>query len=160
MTAFTFNGDYRDYAQVAQYIGDFARARDEILAAGEYPYDASFRGRIPGDFNREQRERVEGDHETAAIYMLQGLYRAWEQEAQTLTLLAQGYEWLDELDATERFRHVVLCPTDRMGGEWREYRDARVTAEGGRPCGILPKGKRTHGFLVSGRRVLVARVTA
>lgn len=114
---------------------------------------------------REQRKGVEGDHETAAIYMLQGLFRAWEREAEALDLLTKGYEDIDALEAVERFSHVVLHPARRMGGERAEYHDARlvperVTRDGNViavPYGVLPKGKRTHGHLVSGRRVLALR---
>lgn len=162
---FTFNNDYDDFAQVAQFIGDFARVRDEILSAGQYPYNDSFVGRIPGEFNRAKRKNVEGDHETAAIYMLQGLFRAWAQEAEALDLLTKGYEIIDALEAVERFQHIVLHPTRRMGGERAEYHDARllperVTRSGdviAVPTFVLPKGKRTRGYRISGRRVLALR---
>lgn len=160
---FTFNGDYNDFAQVAEYIGDFARVRAEIIEAGQYPYNASFEGRIPGEFNRTTRKNVEGDHETAAIYMLQCLYRAWEIEARVLDLLAKGYRHITYLDEIKRFQHVVLYPTDRHQGEWAEYEGARLLPETnerqtevtGRIRGVLPKGKRTRGYLVNGRNVLV-----
>ena len=156
--SYTFNGNYNDLEQVAQFIGDFAKVHAEIITSGQYPYNASFRGRIPGDFNRESRRNVEGDHEDAAIYLLQGLLRAWEQEAKITDLLAEGYECLEALDDEERFANVVLHPTrHRMGGEWAEYESARVVPEDGRPHGVLPKGKRTRGYLVAGRRVLVRR---
>jgi hypothetical protein len=46
-----------------------------------------------------------------------------------------------------------------MGGEWQEFRDCRLVIkdEAGHPGYVLPKGKRTQGYLISDRRVLARK---
>jgi hypothetical protein len=157
---FTFNRNYDDYEQVAPFIGEYAKVRAEILAATgrTFVYNDELVDRIPGIGNKEKRPNT-GSHEDAAIYMLQTLFRWWEQEAKIIDLLANGYEHVETLSGTERFAHVVLYPTRNMGGEWQEFRDCRLVIkdEAGHPGYVLPKGKRTHGYLISDRRVLARK---
>lgn len=163
---FTFNGKHDDYEQVAPYIGEFAKIRAEIIerTGRSFVYNDDFRDRIPAIANKEMRPPA-GSHEDSAIYMLQKLYRWWEQEARITDLLADGYEILDGLEHETRFRHVIFFPTRDMQGEWAEWRDARLLPEEkphqaeitGRVRAVLPKGKRTHGHLCNGRGVLVLR---
>lgn len=146
---FKFNRDYKDYGQVEQFVPAFMARLREIEAAGQYRYNDSFKGHIPG---------IEGPDEDTAIYLLQGLERRNRQDEKVAALLAAGYEHASTLDGTTKFERVVLYPTREMGGEWAEYQDARlVPYESGEPRAILPKGKRTHGHLVNGRAVLVKR---
>lgn len=147
MPAWTFNGKYEDYSQVAAYLPRFREVLAELTARGEYRYNSSFKGRIAG---------IEGPGEDTAIYMLQGLEHKEAQDAKVETLLAADHAWLDSAEGTTKFKHVVLVPMSRMGGAWAEFRDARVIARNGEPHAVLPKGKRTHGHLILGRRVLVA----
>jgi hypothetical protein len=151
-TSWAFDGEYGNLAQVEQFLPDFLAVLAELEAAGQYRYNDSFKGRIPG---------LDGPHEDAAIYLLQGLERQNKQDAKVAALLADGYEWIDTIDKTTRFAHIVFVPQGRMGGEWREYTDARLGIFPGshNSLFVIPKGRRTNGYLASGRRVL-AKVAA
>lgn len=152
---FTFNKDYDDYEQVMPYYAKYLERYIELLRDGKYPYNDSFKGYL--DIEADDR------NEDSAIYLLQGLRRHREMFTRIERLLAQGYRQVDELDKTTKFEHIVLFPTRNMSGEWAEYREARlvpynrekdVAQVGHAPYAVLPKGKRTHGYLVSGRSVL------
>jgi hypothetical protein len=152
---FQFNGDYNDLEQVAEFLPEFEAILAEIEAAGQYRYNDSFKGRIPGIANTEKRGPNVGTHEEAAIYLLQGLERARRQAETVELLIADDCEWLDALDREARYALVVLVPTRRMGGEWQEFEDARIVPRDGKPYGVLPKGARTRGTLIMDRKVLV-----
>ena len=143
---FTWNRDYKDLEQVAEWLPEFTAIRDEITAAGGYPYNNDFKGRIPG---------ISGEREDTAIYLLQGLYRRREMDLRIAQWLVDGWRHIDSVAATERFAHVILYKADRSG-EWHEYADARLMPEPnprqaevtGRIRALLPKGKRTNGVMV------------
>lgn len=132
-----FNSDYRDLAQIIPFIEEYWTIYGQLRAAGRYPYNASFEGRIPGLAGALPREET-------PIYLLQqlrGLVEGHERLAETL---AAGYWRLRELAARERFASVVVF--DRFYAA-RRFDDARVIPdEQHRPSGLLPKGKRTHGL--------------
>jgi hypothetical protein len=161
-STFQFNGDYHDLAQVAPYIGDFAVLRAEILAATgrSFAYDDEFVDRLPAIANTTKRPNT-GTHEDTAIYLLQTLYRAREQEARLLDLLADGYEEITELDGTTSFERVVLYPRSSHDGPWEEFTSARLAAReigaAGPPFWLLKKGARTHGTMVNERGILARR---
>jgi hypothetical protein len=153
---FVFNHDYNDSTQVAEWLPRFREVLAELEAAGKYRYNDAFRGRIPG---------IEGRDEDTAIYMLQTLEREGAQDAKVAALIRSGYEHVEHLTGVQRFAHVVLYPTRRMGGEWVEFRDCRLVPEAkpnqiaatGPVASVLPKGRRTHGHRVDGRAVLALR---
>ena len=116
---FTWNKDYHDLEQVAEWLPAFTEIRDGITAAGGYPYNDDFKGRIPG---------IAGDREDTAIYLLQGLYRQREMDARIAAWLADGYREVTSVAAVEKFARVILYKRDRSG-EWHEYADARLTPE-------------------------------
>jgi len=147
MTEWRFNKEYDDMEQVAQFLPAFLDVLTEIESAGQYRYNDSFKGRIPG---------IAGACEDTAIYLLQGLERARKESARIEELLAAGYVYVTELPATRKYGHVVLTPTRHMGEEWAEFHDARVVPNGGRPYAILGKGRSVNGHLISGRNVLVS----
>lgn len=157
-TGFRFNKSYDDLEQVREFMPAFLARLHALEAAGKYRYNDAFKGHVPG---------IEGPDEDTAIYLLQGLEHQDRQGEKVAALLADGYRWLDELAETQRFTHICLVPTRRNGGEWAEYHDARVV-----PCSvawpngagkrtpnapgvILPKGRRSHGYMVNDRRLLV-----
>lgn len=152
---FQFNGDYNDLEQVAEFLPEFEAVLAEIEARGEYRYNDSFKGRIPGIANTEKRGPSVGTHEEAAIYLLQGLEHERRQDEKVARLIEDGYEWLTALDDETRFACVILVPTHRMGGAWEEIPSGRVVPREGKPDGVLPKGARTRGTLIMGRKVLV-----
>jgi hypothetical protein len=143
---FTWNRDYKDLEQVAEWLPEYTEVRAAAIKAEGYPYDAFFKGKIPG---------LVGDREDTAIYLLQGLYRQREMDARITAWLADGYRSLTELDAVTKFPHVILYRADRSG-TWHEYADARLVPEAkanqaevtGKISVLIPKGKRTNGVLV------------
>lgn len=144
-----FDKDYGNFDQVAPFLPEFMAVLAELEAADKYRYNDSFKGRIAD---------IAGPHEDSAIYLLQGLERKTAEDAKVTALLAEGYTHVDELPArsAQRYRHIVLYPSRRMGGSWAEYHDARLIERDGKPHGILPKGKRTRGYAVGDRHVLVS----
>jgi hypothetical protein len=80
-----WNNDYDDLEQVAEFLPAFLTVLADIESAGQYRYNDSFKGRIPG---------IAGDHEDTGIYLLQGLERKRAQQSKVDDLLAQGYVWL------------------------------------------------------------------
>lgn len=143
---FTWNRDYEDLEQVAEWLPEFTAFRDAITGAGRFPYNDDFKGKIAG---------IAGEREDTAIYLLQGLFRKREMDARVAAWLADGYRPVTELAATTKFARVILYQAGRSG-EWREYADARLVPETrprqaevtGGIAALLPKGKRTHGVYV------------
>lgn len=142
----TWNNDYSDLEQVAEFYPAYLARYEELRAGGQYPYNDSFKGRIPS---------IEGPREDTAIYLLQGLRRQREMNTRLTGWLADGFEPVGSLGATEKFSRVILYRADRSG-EWHEYADARLVPETnprqaeitGGIAALLPKGKRTHGVYV------------
>lgn len=131
-----FNGDYHDLAQIIPFIEPYWMIYEQIKAAGKYPYNADFEGRIPGLEDALPREET-------PIYLLQGLRGLVEGHERLAQVLDDGYRRLTELATRERFSSVVVF--DRFYAVQR-FEDARVIPdEQRRPSGVLPKGKRTRG---------------
>jgi len=149
MSEWRFNKQYDDLEQVAEFLPHFVSVLNALTAAGEYRYNDSFTGRIPG---------IEGPDEGRAIYLLQGLDRVRTQAARVAELVQAGYVHVTEATHTHRYGHIVLYSPNRNGGTWEEFRNARLipSRTGSKPYAVLPKGKRANGWLVSGRNVLVS----
>ena len=145
---FVFNRDYNDEQQVAPYFDAYMKVYEEITARGEYPYNDSFRGRIEG-------LTADRKNEDSAIYLLQGLRHSREQQAKVEAMLGAGYNWIDNAPHDPvRYAALALVPTGRMSGTLDVHHDARLIGRNGKPHAIIPKGKRTTGYLVNERRVL------
>jgi hypothetical protein len=153
----TWNKDYKDLGQVAEFYPAYLVVYEELRAAGQYPFNASFKGRIPG---------IEGDREDTAIYLLQNLRRLHEVEAMLTEHRAAG--WRDvrpaELDGSPvRYAGVIEyaiydsgahCAGSTAGGTgWREWQNARLTRYHSSVM-VLPARKRTNGHLVAGRLIV------
>ncbi len=134
-----FNGDRHDLAQIIPFIEPYWTIYEQIKAAGKYPYNADFEGRIPGLEDALPREET-------PIYLLQQLRGLVEGHERLAQVLDDGYRRLTELAARERFSSIVVF--DRFYATQR-LQDARVIPdEQHRPSCVLPKGKRTHGLRV------------
>jgi hypothetical protein len=134
-----FNGDFRDLAQIIPFIEAYWTIYEKIKAAGEYPYNSSFEGRIPGLEDALPRAET-------PIYLLQQLRGLVEGHERLAKILDAGYRRLTELTTRERFASVVVF--DQFYAA-KEYDDARVIPDDEhRPSGVLPKGKRTRGLRV------------
>lgn len=149
---FRFNGDYNDKAQVEPYLEAFSAIRKEITNAGQYPYNASFKGRIAGLNPATSKD------EDTAIYMLQCLFDIRAEQQQIADLKAEGYRPLETLADRSRFSRVVVYRAGHFvgGTGWiATYDNVRIlTDENHRPLGLLEKGKRTHARSLHGCQVL------
>jgi hypothetical protein len=143
-----FNGDYHDLAQIIPFIELYWTIYEQIKAAGKYPYNADFEGRIPGLEDALPREET-------PIYLLQQLRGLVEGHERLAQVLDAGYRRLTELATRERFSSIVIF--DRFYAAQR-LEDARVIPdEQHRPSGVLPKGTRTHGLRVGSLDQLYVR---
>ena len=145
---FTFNKDYHDKEQVRHLLPQFIALREALVAAGQFPYNDSFLGKIDG---------AEGPHESTAIYLLQNLYRI-EQEQREMDALRDRMQPLRELATTRKFARVVLYFAGYyVGGTGlrASYDNARIVPQDGKPYIVLPKGARVKGYLAKGAEVLV-----
>ncbi len=152
----------RDAAQraaVEPFLPEFDRCHAEILAAGAYPYNDSFKGKIPGLAD------IAEVSEDTAIYLLQNLHALALLDERVAGAIADGYEPIETLTGVERFAGVVHYGFCSGGTGWEQWHDARLLPETkphqievtGPVRGVLPKGKRTHGHLLYGGHVLVKR---
>lgn len=145
MSTFEWDKNYDNHEQVRPYYQDYLAVRAELEAVGNYPYNDSFKGRIPG---------IAGKDEGTAIYLLQGMHQRDEMYAKVDAFLNDGgerVEWLDEVR-----RGTVIHYGFYMGGTgWREYPESRLVPRNGKPHMVIPKGKRTNGFSVWGGNVLI-----
>lgn len=157
---FAFNKNYKDHEQIAEFFDDYMAVFDELAAAGKYPYDDSFKGRIPGLADATDK------NETTAIYLCQSERHLREQQAKVDALIAEGFEHIDSIDSVTRFAHVVSYGWCVGGiGGWQEWPEARLMPElrqaqidaTGRIKGVIPKGKRNPTHLFTGGRWLVKR---
>lgn len=136
---------------VAPFFDAYMAVYDELQAAGQYPYNDSFIGRIPG---------IEGPDEHWAIYFLQVERSLRDMESKLAEAVADGCVPIaaDDLSADEQVRYERLVQYGwYMNGEgFFEY------APGGRltrfhsSLAVLPRGARTRGQLCSGK-VLIKR---
>lgn len=156
---FRFNNDYNDLEQVRPWLAEFTSIHSEIVAAGKYPYNDSFKNRIPGIANTEKRGPSQGTHEEAAIYLLQKLYRAEQVKLRVDTAIADGCEPISTVPETTKFSHVIVYDDEQgmRGPDWQEWDDARLVGHDGGIYAVLPKGKRRYGTLINGRKVLVRK---
>lgn len=96
-TPFAWNNSYDDTEQMRPYLDDFNRLHDELEAAGKYPYNDSFKGKIPGVMDAPNPR-----HEDTGIYMLQRL-----RDQDEITRKEQQFLNSDgfELDLSQPFEH-------------------------------------------------------
>jgi hypothetical protein len=148
MTTFTFNRNYDDKEQIREWLPEFAHLRESMAARGEYPYNDSFVGRIPG---------LAGPNEATGIYLLQCLYRIEEEHRAIIRLRAELRE-LDILESTTRYAKVVVYRAERFvggTGSIDTLANARVEpGPDGTPYAVIPARKR-KGYRVDGALVLV-----
>lgn len=137
-----FNGDYRDLGQVSEFLDDYLAVYDELEAAGKYPYNAAFFGRIPG---LEHCDRDDG--ENTAVYLMQTI-RHWADHLDRRgELIDAGYARIAAISPGEvrRVNRAAVVGPHTL----KEYPDARLMAdETGRVVGILPKRARTRALHV------------
>jgi hypothetical protein len=89
--SWAWNNDYKDLGQVEPFYPAYLTVYEQLRAAGGYPFNADFKGRIPG---------IEGPREDTAIYLLQKLRSIRDMEAKVTGHRAAGWRDVDlaELD--------------------------------------------------------------
>jgi hypothetical protein len=144
-TAFEFDHDYSNLAQIMPLYPAYTERRQELDAKGHYPYNASFRGYL-GIHS--------GKDEDTAIYLCQTLTHIHEDALKVNAFIDAGGRFLaDDERPAGRF-DVAMFGWYMSGDGFRVYEDVRlVWRQGtttGRPYMVLPKGKRTHGYSIEG----------
>ncbi len=146
---FVFDGDFKNNEQVRPFFAEYSVVRAELVAAGEYPYDDSFKGRIPSLAGATDRD------EDTAIYLLQTMHALDALAVRKADFLAGGGVSVETVNIGETVRGTVACYGFYVGGTgWREYEDARLTRDKHGRIIVRPRGKR-NGFLLSEGRVMV-----
>jgi hypothetical protein len=139
----TFNRDYHDLDQVAEFYPAYLKILAELTAAGLYPYNDSFKGRIPG---------IEGPCEDTAIYLLQSTRSVRETEATVVAHREAGWRDLKpgELDnGPIRYAGIAEYGFYMGGTGWQTWADSRLT-KWNSSIAVLPGRARTNGLLVNG----------
>lgn len=146
---FTFDRNYDNTEQVRPYYADYAAVRAEMDAAGRYPYNDDFKGRIASLAGTDDRE------EDSAIYLLQRMHELDALTVKIADFLASGGVRADDLQEGEIRRGTVVHYGFYMGGTgWQQWEGARLLRTS-RGLAVLPKGKRTYGHSLTEGRVLV-----
>ena len=141
--SFTFNKDYRNLSQVEHLWPAYWKRFEELEEAGQYPYNSSFVGHIPG---------AEGDNEDTAIYLLQKMRGIREDSAKLAEFVAEGGQEVTEMGDGEIIRGDVVEFGFYMGGTgFRRHSNVRLVARNGRPFAYMQPRARTRGHMVEGR---------
>lgn len=129
---------------VRPFYSDYLAVLAEIEAAGAYPYNASFKGRIAGIDPATTGTTL--DDEDTAIYLLQQLHSRERDEARRDAFLASGGVPVASvsLDEGKSLRGTVARFGWYSGGTgWQELADVRLVQHPRRPgqFAFIPKGK-------------------
>lgn len=137
---------YERDALVRPFYADYLTRRAALESAGQYPYNDSFTGHIPG---------IAGDDESTGIYLLQMLHDREEMRARLAAFLARGARQItaDDLPQTGAPLRGTVAVVGEYSGDtgYREHAGVRVVrVRPGLPyLAALPKGKRTNGISLS-----------
>ncbi|WP_039993520.1 hypothetical protein [Gordonia otitidis] len=153
---FVWDRDHNNFEQVRPYLPAYLAIREEITAAGDYPYNDSFRGRIPGVAGSE--------HEDTAIYMLNNLTSLDELNAQIAHFINEGGHHINDAPLADDtvYRGTVVTHSFYVGGTgWRQYDNARFTihhrdtVRGRRTEVLVYPPRKRNPIRLSGDRIMV-----
>ena len=137
-TPFTFDKNYDNNEQVRPFYAAYSTVRAELEAAGQYPYNDSFKGRIPG---------IEGPSEDTAIYLLQTMHDLDDMREK---VAAFGGVDAATLPVGETWRGDVAKYGWYMGGTgWQVYKDHRIERNS-RGDVLLTAPRKRNGFYALG----------
>jgi hypothetical protein len=142
--SWAWNNDYKDLGQVEAFYPAYLAVYEQLRAADGYPFNADFKGRIPG---------IEGPREDTAIYLLQKLRSIRDMEAKVTGHRAAGWRDVDlaELDGGPvRFAGVAEYGWYMGGDGFQSWENARLTRHDS-SVWVLPGRNRTRGHLVAGK---------
>jgi hypothetical protein len=139
-----FNRDYKDLTQVADFWPDYLAVYGELACDGRYPYNDSFKGRIPG---------IEGPGEVTAIYLLQQTRSLRNMELKVERHRDDGWRDFDPGEIASgpvRYAGVAEYGFCMGGGGFQKWDHPRLTRFHGSV--VLLKGRaRVNGHLLSGK---------
>ena len=152
-----WTGNHRDLTQVVPWYPQYQVIYRELAVAGRYPYNDSFKDRIPD---------ICGQNEDTAIYLLQKLRSLHETQDMLTARLAAGWRHLApaELDGKPvRFAGVAEYAIYHAGSHatgltvegsgWREWENPRLTRLHSSVM-VLPGRNRTNGHITSGKLIV------
>lgn len=145
MSAWRFNGDYRDLSQVDQFITAYNLQLMTLEATGRHPYNDSFLGSLGGTFATLKDERT-------AIYLCQGVKHlmatalkvneAWDDGCRPITV--------DDLeDEPRRHKRIVHFGWYMDGSGFQEWQGARM-ARNRRSIVVFKPRARTSCYRLDG----------
>lgn len=147
----TFNKNYKDWDQVDEFYDEFTRLYEEMKDNNIYPYNANFKGKIPGI--------KDSDDEDSAIYLLQSIRHLDEHKARVEAKL-EGMRVLTDEEKDNivfgkkvRFARVVAFTTLERGERNHKILDEekpRLTRAHWGSLALMQKGKRTRGIELDG----------
>ncbi len=140
---FVWDNDYDNYEQVRPYFAEYQQVRDELTEAGKYPYNDSFKGRIPA------LAAASDSHEDTAIYMLQQMRSRDEMHQNRDAFIADGGYDVEEVIGEQR-GDLATYGYYVGGTGWSVITDARVKREYGRTLVKEPR-QRNWRVLSSGK---------
>ena len=142
-TPFVFDRDYKNTEQVRPYLADFLAVKRELTAAGKYPYNDSFKGKIPGLAGSTDK------NEDTGIYLLQTLADLDDIRARAQAAIEAGAYRLAERLPAPAERGTLIRSGWYMGGTgWKEIASAQVKLDEqtGRVLFRLPRQKNWRTF--------------
>ena len=118
---------------------------DEMIAAGDYPYNDSFRGLIPGIAHEtDKNPGVVGTMQDHAIYLMQQMRSRKEMQAQVDAFIAEGAKPIDTVTGPEQFAKLMHHRDVVGGAAITVYENVRLhpPTNGGNLLAVIPKGHR------------------
>lgn len=122
---FVWDRSYHNLDQVKPYRAGYDAVYAELKAADKYPYNESFKGRIPG--------LAGSSNEDTGIYMLQVARDLDDDLAKRATFEAEGGVPVEDLDLAEGVEvrgTLVLCGQYSHGRGWQPVGPVRLQRRG------------------------------
>lgn len=116
---FVFDGDYDNNEQVRSYFAQYGAIRAEFDAAGKYPYNADFMGKIEG--------LIGSPDEEAGVYLLQRMHDLDDLAARLASATEAGAIPATDLPVGREVRGTLIRHGWYMGGTgYSETENVRV----------------------------------
>ena len=139
----TFNRNYLDIDQVAQFQDAYRVRYDQLTTESHSAYDADFRGHLGGVFADQKAE-------DAATYLLQKARRWGEFDAQYARYRTEGYTVPGPLtDGRHRFPRILIVNRRYDNGRYGDFRivvGGSILVRDGKIVGVMRKGAKTRGI--------------
>lgn len=138
---FVFDKDYHNVEQVRPFYAGYLLRLAQLNAEGQYPYNDSFRDRIPSLATTDPK------NEDTAIYLLQTMHSLDALAATLSAFVTGGGVTPDGLAPGAVWRGTVAEYGFYMGGTgWKTTPDARLMRDTRGRLIIIEKGKRNGRY--------------